>query len=118
MFGTSALDESWMIATLALSDAGTGIIYLTGLSKGSGGIPYDTWAARIPDTNWRAGGDDPDGDGFSNREEFLFGTLPKPASTRSGSDRMLHLPVVGKKPGCSSAGNLHKKRQSDSGKAP
>jgi autotransporter-associated beta strand protein len=43
---------------------------------GTGGSPYDTWAAQIPDTNQRGRGDDPDGDGFSNGEEFLFGSSP------------------------------------------
>ena len=38
--------------------------------------PYDIWAAQIADTNQRDRGDDPDGDGFNNGEEFLFGSSP------------------------------------------
>ena len=55
MFDASALDGSWTIGTLALNDAGAGTIYLTGLSQGSDGNPYETWAAQSPDTNGRAG---------------------------------------------------------------
>jgi autotransporter-associated beta strand protein len=59
----------------------TGTLQITGnnleLVVSSGATsPYDTWAAQIPDTNQRGRGDDPDGDGFSNGEEFLFGSSP------------------------------------------
>lgn len=37
--------------------------------------PYETWKARITNEQNRPT-DDPDGDGFSNQEEFLFGTSP------------------------------------------
>jgi hypothetical protein len=54
-----------------------GDITITGLLVSGGATnPYDTWAAQIPDTNQRGRGDDPDGDGFSNGEEFLFGSSP------------------------------------------
>nr|MCU0780850.1 hypothetical protein [Akkermansiaceae bacterium] len=54
-----------------------GDVLMTGLLV-SGGVtnPYDTWAAQIADTNQRDRGDDPDGDGFTNGEEFLFGSSP------------------------------------------
>jgi autotransporter-associated beta strand protein len=95
VFDTSALGTEWTIGTLALTDDGAGTIYLTGLSKSGGGNPYDTWAARIPDTNQRARGDDPDGDGFTNGEEFLFGTSPMVAdgslstAEKSGGDLII-----------------------------
>jgi autotransporter-associated beta strand protein len=37
--------------------------------------PYDAWKTQITNGQNRPT-DDPDGDGFSNREEFLFGTSP------------------------------------------
>ncbi|MES2476367.1 MAG: autotransporter-associated beta strand repeat-containing protein [Verrucomicrobiota bacterium] len=43
---------------------------------------YDAWATVIPDVNQRDRTDDPDGDGFTNLSEFLFGTSPN-ASTAS-----------------------------------
>lgn len=38
--------------------------------------PYTVWASVIPNANDRDKTDDPDGDGFSNLSEFLFGTSP------------------------------------------
>lgn len=38
---------------------------------------YDAWAAQIADAGKRGKGDDADGDGFSNLQEFLFGKDPE-----------------------------------------
>ena len=38
--------------------------------------PYAAWAAQITDPNQRGRGDDPDADGFSNLQKYLFGTSP------------------------------------------
>jgi len=48
----------------------TGTLTLTG----SGG--FDAWAEQIPDANQRGRGDDFDGDGFTNGQEYLFGSSP------------------------------------------
>jgi autotransporter-associated beta strand protein len=68
---------------------GTGVLEL----DVAGG--YTTWATQIPDVNQRGRGDNPDGDAFTNLQEFLFGTDPM-ASTgsltsleRSGSDLII-----------------------------
>ena len=51
-------------------------------STGSGrllvaaGVSYETWSQQIPNVNDRDRTDDADGDGFSNLDEFLFGTSP------------------------------------------
>jgi hypothetical protein len=37
---------------------------------------YEAWAMQITDVNKRGRGDDADGDGFINVQEFLFGTSP------------------------------------------
>ena len=37
---------------------------------------YDSWASQITDVNKRGRGDDADGDGFTNLQEFLFGKNP------------------------------------------
>ena len=56
------------------------------------GMTYETWAEVIPNANDRDRTDDPDGDGFSNLEEYLFGTSPVAATgslaefERSGSN--------------------------------
>jgi len=56
---------------------------------------YDTWATQITDPNLRGRGDDADGDGFSNLQEFLFGTSPvEPdgsltTTEKSGSDLII-----------------------------
>jgi fibronectin-binding autotransporter adhesin len=51
-------------------DETTGTLTLTG----SGG--FDAWAEQIPDATQRGRGDDFDGDGFTNGQEYLFGTSP------------------------------------------
>ena len=38
--------------------------------------PYDTWSAQIANPDDRERTDDPDGDGFTNESEYLFGTSP------------------------------------------
>jgi fibronectin-binding autotransporter adhesin len=56
---------------------------------------YDAWAAQIPNEADRDRTDDPDGDGFSNLHEFLFGKNPTVndgtlvSSTVSGGDLVL-----------------------------
>ena len=50
-------------------DEATGTLTLTT-------APFDAWAAQIPNGDDRDRGDDPDGDGFTNELEFLFGTSP------------------------------------------
>lgn len=50
-------------------DEGTGT-----LTVALGG--YESWSAQIPDAIERDRNDDPDGDGFTNGQEFLFGTSP------------------------------------------
>jgi autotransporter-associated beta strand protein len=79
-FDTSALDGSWTIGTLALTDDGAGTIYLTGLSKSGGGDPFVTWAAAagLDGTPGKENGkaDDPDGDGKNNLYEFAFNGDP------------------------------------------
>ena len=37
---------------------------------------YDTWSQQITNAADRDRGDDPDGDGFTNIQEYLFGTSP------------------------------------------
>jgi autotransporter-associated beta strand protein len=55
--------------------------YLTGTGRlqvtvGPSSNPYDEWSLQIADETKRGRGDDPDGDGFTNIQEFLFGTSP------------------------------------------
>jgi autotransporter-associated beta strand protein len=47
-----------------------------GVVKIVNGGGYDDWALQITDENQRGRGDDPDGDDFTNLQEFLFGTSP------------------------------------------
>ncbi|MCW1925352.1 autotransporter-associated beta strand repeat-containing protein [Luteolibacter arcticus] len=52
--------------------SGSGVLTVT-----SGpGVSYESWASIIPNPADRDRTDDPDGDGFENLEEFLFGTSP------------------------------------------
>jgi hypothetical protein len=68
VFDTSALVGSgWTIGTLALTDNGTGTIYLTGLSKSVAG--FDSWKIRNSATGTLA--DDHDGDGVPNGIEWI-----------------------------------------------
>lgn len=53
--------------------SGTGVLTVT---TGPVTDPYTLWAAVIPNAADRDKTDDPDGDGFTNLEEFLFGTSP------------------------------------------
>jgi len=46
------------------------------LTAGEAAGGYDAWASQIPDENQRGRGDDPDGDGLTNLQEFLFGSSP------------------------------------------
>ncbi len=46
------------------------------LTANVAGSAFDTWAGQIPDENLRGREDDADGDGFTNLQEFLFGTSP------------------------------------------
>lgn len=51
---------------------GTGKLEVNPVSE----VTYDAWSAIIPNAADRDRTDDPDGDGFSNLQEFLFGTSP------------------------------------------
>ncbi len=92
VFDTSALDGSWTIGTLALTDDGAGTIYLTGLSKTVIGTAYDTWA-----TGSEPFDGDANGDGVKDGLAFLLGaTNPSqnalnklPTSTESGGGLVL-----------------------------
>jgi autotransporter-associated beta strand protein len=70
-------------------DESTGILTLA-ITGG-----FDAWAQQIPNAADRDRGDDPDGDGFTNLQEFLFGKNPIAndgtlvSSTVSGSDLVL-----------------------------
>jgi autotransporter-associated beta strand protein len=65
----------------AVGNGGPGITETARLT-GSGrlvvaaGVSYETWSLVIPNVDDRDRTDDPDGDGFSNLDEFLFGTSP------------------------------------------
>jgi len=59
---------------LVAADNGDGTFTVT--TSDPGLSAYDTWAAQIPDPNLRGRNDDADGDGFTNAQEFLFGTSP------------------------------------------
>ncbi|MCW1923642.1 autotransporter-associated beta strand repeat-containing protein [Luteolibacter arcticus] len=52
---------------------GTGTLFVI-----TGGVanPYVAWAAQITNPDDRDRADDPDGDGFTNESEYLFGTSP------------------------------------------
>ncbi|MEO5914775.1 MAG: autotransporter-associated beta strand repeat-containing protein [Luteolibacter sp.] len=77
--------------TYGASDNPTPGIIQTARIKGNGLLvvtagpetdPYAVWSAQIPNAGQRARTDDPDGDGFTNLQEYLFGTSPT-ASTGS-----------------------------------
>ena len=56
--------------------AGTGVLTVTT----NPGVSYESWAAIIPNPDDRDRADNPDGDAFTNLEEFLFGTSPVAAT--------------------------------------
>jgi hypothetical protein len=85
---TDLVGKGWTVGTLALTDNGTGTIYLTGLSKPAAG--YALWAA----TNAPSGtaGADYDGDGVNNGVEYVLG------GTKDTND-LAKLPITSTTPG-------------------
>ncbi|MCW1887120.1 autotransporter-associated beta strand repeat-containing protein [Luteolibacter flavescens] len=92
--GTPAAAGVWgAIGSGALNTSdrleGTGTLLVLG---GAPGNPYDVWSAQIANPADRDRADDPDGDGFTNESEFLFGGSPVAADgslvqvTRSGAN--------------------------------
>ena len=67
--GATLTLPSGRTATLSVS-GGTSLV----LTVATGG--YDSWKTLITDVNQQGRQDDPDGDGFTNLQEFLFGTSP------------------------------------------
>lgn len=55
------------------SAAGTNTTYHAGTL---GGIPYDWWSTYFGTNNWPSASADSDGDGASNLQEFMAGTIP------------------------------------------
>ncbi|MEK7953052.1 beta strand repeat-containing protein [Luteolibacter soli] len=68
----------------------TGTGRLNVLTGPGGADPYDTWASQIANPADRDRADDPDGDGFTNDLEYLFGTSPI-----TGDGALVHSTVVG-----------------------
>jgi len=58
--------------------------------------PYAAWSAQITDPSQRGRSADPDGDGFTNLQEYLFGTSPTAATAsltqieKTGSGLIVH----------------------------
>ena len=70
IYGSMANSAPGIIQTPRIT--GTGTLEVT---QGPG-VTYEMWSAIIPNAADRDREDDPDADGFTNLEEFLFGTSP------------------------------------------
>ncbi len=69
-YGSTTNSTSGVIQTPRISGDGV-LVVSTGAAAG-----YEAFALQIPDSGKRLRTDDADGDGFTNLQEFLFGTSP------------------------------------------